>query len=313
MQPTNTQAKMPPPTTIRVALEWTPNTIHTGLFLALSRGTYSSHGLDVQLLPPDASSNKGPSSRLEAGEVDLAVCPSESCILWAESGKMHLQAIYAILQGDASAIVSPTLRRPRELGEGGVYGSYDARYEVAIVKDMVEKDGGNGEGVKIVRPNGNVSMFEAVKKGEIDATWVFVPWEGVETELEGKEVSYFRMEDYGIQYGYSHVIARKVGEGGLDEDVLRRFVQATRLGYEAALSNVGSAVEALRTHCRPERSVEMLAKSQERINQFYCDGSQLGTMSKERWNNWIAWLEKKKIMEPDAVEVEKLFTNEFHP
>lgn len=225
---------------------------------------------------------------------------------------MHLQAIYAILQGDASAIMSTTLRSPRELGEGGVYGSYDARYEVAIVKDVVEKDGGNGEGVKIVRPNGNVSMFEAVKKGEIDATWVFVPWEGVEAELEGKEFCYFRMEDFGIEYGYSHVIARKVGEGGVDEDVLRRFVKATRLGYEAALSDVGTAMESLRAHCRPQRSVEMLSKSQERINQFYGDGSQLGTMSEERWKTWIAWLEEKKIMEPNAVEVGKLFTNEFH-
>ncbi|KAM0720891.1 hypothetical protein Q7P37_003176 [Cladosporium fusiforme] len=301
------------PTTLRVALEWTPNTIHTGLFLAQAKGFYSAAGLNVVLSPPDASSNKGPSGRLEAGEVDLAVCPSESCIMWAESGKMHLQAVYAILQRDASAIVSTTLQRPRELGEGRVYASYDARYEVAIVKTVIEKDGGNGEGVKIKRPEGNVSMFEAVKKGEIDATWVFVPWEGVEAEMEGKNVSYFRMEDYGITYGYSHVIARKVGDGGLDEDVLRRFVKATREGYEAAMKDVRAAVEAIRPHCKPERSEEMLLRSQARINEFYADGGQpVGTMSGEKWKTWIAWLEEQKIMKPNAVEVEKLFTNEFH-
>lgn len=302
---------MSSPTTLRVALEWTPNTIHTGLFLAQAKGFYKSAGLDVHLLPPDASSNKGPSGRLEAGEVDLAVCPSESCIMWAESGKMHLQAVYAILQCDASAIVSTTLKRPRELGEGGRYASYDARYEVAIVRTVIERDGGNGEGVRIVRPEGNVSMFEPVKNGEIDATWVFVPWEGVEAELEGKEVRYFRMEEYGITYGYSHVIARKVGKAGIDENVLRRFVRATKEGYEAALEDVGAAVEAIRPHCRPGRSEEMLLKSQDRINQFYGDGSPFGTMNEEKWKTWISWLEEQKIMKPDAVEVEKLFTNDF--
>ncbi|KAI6871890.1 hypothetical protein KC334_g18730, partial [Hortaea werneckii] len=39
---------------IKVALDWTPNTVHTGLFLAREAGFYSSRNLDVQLLPPDA-------------------------------------------------------------------------------------------------------------------------------------------------------------------------------------------------------------------------------------------------------------------
>lgn len=199
---------MSTPTTIRVALDWTPNTIHTGLFLAQARGLYAGADLDVQLLPPDEDYSKSPAKRLETGEVDLAICPSESCVAYAESGKMQLQAIYAILQRDASALVATKLKRVAELGEGKVYGSYNARYEDAIVKAMVASDGGNGEGVKIERQQGKLSLFEATKSGKVDATWVFVPWEGVEAELDGTEANYFRMEDFEIPYGYSPVIAR---------------------------------------------------------------------------------------------------------
>lgn len=104
-----------PVTTLRVALDWTPNTIHSGLYLAKEKGFYKEHNLEVELLPPDAKYSKTPAKRLESGEVDLAICPSESCIAYNETGKMQLQAIYAILQKDASAIVGTKLNSMREL------------------------------------------------------------------------------------------------------------------------------------------------------------------------------------------------------
>jgi ABC-type nitrate/sulfonate/bicarbonate transport system substrate-binding protein len=115
-------------TTLRIALDWTPNTIHSGLYLAQQKGYYAKHNLTVELLPPDAAYSKTPAKQLELGEVDLAICPSESCIAYNESGKMQLQAIYAILQKDASAIVGTKLNSMRELGEGKRHGSYNARY-----------------------------------------------------------------------------------------------------------------------------------------------------------------------------------------
>merc|ERR1712072_832749 len=52
------------------------------------------------------------------------------------------------------------------------------------------------------------SLWESLKKGEIDATWVFLPWEGVEAVQAGMDLTVVQMSDYGIPYGYSPVIAR---------------------------------------------------------------------------------------------------------
>ena len=296
--------------TIRVALDWTPNTIHTGLYVAKAAGFYASQGLNVELVPVDANYSKTPAKRLEDGDVDLAICPSESCIAYHESGKMKLQAIYAILQKDASAIVSRKVKSIGDLGNGMTYGSFNARYEDSTVRAMIDNDGGKGEGLKIERQQGKLSLFESLKQGNIDATWIFVPWEGVEADMEGLNLTTVQMGDYGIPYGYSPVIARNASSTSLDQDTLRKFVSATREGYEKAIASVDEAVAALSKHCDPPRSEEFLRKSQASINGYYGEGSKLGSMSSERWRTWLDWLKAQNMLgEASTLELDALFMN----
>jgi len=37
--------------TVSVALDWTPNTNHTGIYVAQKLGYYSAAGIDVKILP----------------------------------------------------------------------------------------------------------------------------------------------------------------------------------------------------------------------------------------------------------------------
>lgn len=287
--------------------------IHSGLYLAQAKNLYADAGLHVELIAPDESYSTTPARQLASGSVDLAICPSESCIAYNESGRMPLQAIYALLQRDASAIVSTRESNLAKLGEG-VYGSYSAKYEDGIVRAMVSAAGGKGEAMRVKGSNevGKLSLFEAARKGEVDATWVFMPWEGVEAELDGVPVYVFRAEDYGVPYGYSPVIARNADKS-LDAEVLRRFVRATKLGYEAAVRDAREAAALLQSHCRPQRSDRFLAASQERINGFYGDGSKagLGSMEPGKWETWIAWLREQGLLAREGVRTEQLFTNEF--
>lgn len=303
-------------TTVRVALDWTPNTIHSGLFLAQAKNLYSEANLDVQLLPPDPAYSTTPAKRLEAGEVDLAICPSESIIAYAESNKanVQLQAIYAILQKDASAIVSKNdeILRPRDL-EDALYGSYNARYEDAIVREMVNMDGGDGSRVKTEGSKGKLSLFEELKKDTIDATWIFLPWEGVEAQLQALCLNVFRTEDAGVPYGYSPVIARNAVGKEVSEDVLRRFVQATRKGYEMAAADCAITVEVMKEQCSG-KSMEFLEMSQNDINGFYGetdDANELGRMKLEKWRAWVEWLKEKKLVVKQDLSVEEMFTNDF--
>lgn len=299
------------PATLRIALDWTPNTIHSGLYIAKEKGFYEQHNLEVELLPPDAEYSKTPAKRLEAGEVDLAICPSESCIAYNETGKMQLQAIYAILQKDASAIVGTNLNSMRELGQGKKYGSYNARYEDEIVKAMISKDGGQGHGVHIERSEGKLSMFDAVKGGRVDATWIFSPWEGVEAEMEGIHTKHFKLEDYDIPYGYSPVISRNAANSPSDE-TLQAFVSATRQGYEHAMKHPHDVTDILHRATVPQRSKDFLHKSQASINHYYSDGHKPGFMDGTKWTTWLDWLRSHDLLKgPREVKEGDIFTNQF--
>lgn len=301
-------------TTVKIALDWTPNTNHSGLYIAQRQGLYSQAGLDVQILPPDVSYSTTPAKRLIAGEVDLAIVPSESCIAYAESDKhdMRLQAIYAILQSDASAIVSTSsdFTRPRNL-ENGRYGSYNAKYEDHIIRAMVNADGGDGTKIQIEGSKGKLSLFEELKNGNIDATWIFMPWEGVQAKRDGVKLNVFRTEEHDVPYGYSPVIVRNGKQGTLPSEVLSKFVHTTRNGYEIALKTPEAAVDALKGYC--EEDGEFLLDSQQQINQFYSDGKggRLGSIDEEKWNKWIRWLKEQGLLSKSAGTLDDLFTNEF--
>jgi len=319
------------PYTLRIALDWTPNTLHAGLYLALHQNLYSAANLTVHLLPPDPAYSTTPAKLLAQNSADLAICPSESCIAYAESrtsaSSPALQAIYAICARDASAIVSvgEKFARPRDLGDGGAtYGSYNARYEDDIVRAMVAHDGGRVEGLRINSTDGKLSLFDKVRsqEGGIDATWVFMPWEGVMAEMEDGQaaaakgkLNVFRPEDFGVPYGYSPVIARNAAEfDKIPDDVLRRFVGATRQGYRMAseLAHRDAAVEALLPHCDPPQSKEFLESSLEELVPFYGDDtSKLGYMQPEKWEKWVKWLKDKGLIKDKDLKVDTLYTNEF--
>jgi len=66
---------------IRLALDWTPNTIHTGFYVAAYKGWYENAGLEIVFLSPDEDGyTTSPAKKVEEGLADLAFAPSESVI-----------------------------------------------------------------------------------------------------------------------------------------------------------------------------------------------------------------------------------------
>jgi ABC-type nitrate/sulfonate/bicarbonate transport system substrate-binding protein len=173
---------------------------------------------------------------------------------------------------------------------------------------MIRHNGGDPSGAKIERQQGKLSLFQAVKQGRIDATWIFMPWEGVEAGIEDVKLNVFRPTDYGVPYGYSPVIAYNASSSQLSEEVLRKFVSATQEGYRITSQSPERAVEVLSPLCDPPRSDVFLRESQKLINQYYGDGvSRLGTMFEERWQAWVAWLRGQSLLEGAEIDVSELF------
>src|SRR5690349_17802241 len=59
-----------PPQKIRIALDWTPNTNHTGLYVAQQEGWFKAAGLDVEFLPYN---NTAPETLVSSGAAEFGI------------------------------------------------------------------------------------------------------------------------------------------------------------------------------------------------------------------------------------------------
>ncbi|MEF8822056.1 MAG: ABC transporter substrate-binding protein, partial [Halovenus sp.] len=93
---------------LELALDWTPNTNHTGIYVAEAEGYYDDVDLDVRIRSPaEDDYEQTPAKRAATGESTVAIAPSESAISYhTHPDYDSLTAIAAVCQQDTSAIVA---------------------------------------------------------------------------------------------------------------------------------------------------------------------------------------------------------------
>jgi NitT/TauT family transport system substrate-binding protein len=203
--------------------------------------------------------------------------------------------------------------------DGKTYASYDARFEDHIVRQLVRNDGGAGD-IEVVTPP-KLGIPNTLLEGEADATWVFMPWEGLEAERDGIELNAFSLDEYGVPYGYTPVLLARPATIARDDETLARFLDATRRGYEFAAENPEEAAGLLaETADGPGLDDhEFLAESQRRIAEAYRSGGTWGRMRHERWAEFVDWLADEELLRTldgdhipaEAVDVAALYTNDL--
>ena len=291
---------------ITLALDWTPNINHIGFFIARERGFYRELGLQVSLLDPAADGYAlTPAKKVELGQADLALCPTESVISYRTKARpFDLLAIAAIFQTDLSAIAVRTdagIHRPRDL-DGRSYASYRARYEDAIVRQLIRNDGGQGN-IEVVYPD-KLGIWEAISGGKYDATWIFENWEGAETAKLG--LNCFKMRDYRIPYSYSPVLAGS--EARLATLPIKEFLAATKRGYLYAQENPDEAVELFGPFV-PQKNID-LHKALSLSVEAFGNAQNWGKMEERTVLAFLEWLWEMGL-ERQASAPSKWFTNAY--
>src|SRR5712692_6475972 len=228
-------------TTMSLALDWTPNTNHTGIYIALAQGWYRAEGIDLKLLP--YSANVSPDVLVSTGKADVGVSSTEGIVADAAVGQ-PVVSIAAIIQHNTSALVtlaSSGLTRPRDL-DGKVYGGFGAPYESAVVGEIIQKDGGKGQFKNVTL---SVDAMQALESHRIDFVWVFEGWEIIQAQREGVKLNVFPITNYGVADYYTPNLIASPAEIQQKPDLLHKFMTATACGYEYARTHVQQSAQML--------------------------------------------------------------------
>jgi ABC-type nitrate/sulfonate/bicarbonate transport system substrate-binding protein len=274
---------------IRVALDWTPNTNHTGLFVAQQEGWFREAGLDVQFLPYN---NTSPDTLVSSGAAEFGVSFQDS-FTFSKAAGADITSVMAVLQHWATQIAvradRADITSPRDL-DGKTYGGFGAAYEEPKMRAVIRAAGGTGTFQTVVL---GTAAYEALYAGEVDFTEPFVAWEGIEAELRGQPLKTFSYTDYGFPDAYNVLLIGNSPWLRANPELAARFVQAAQRGYQLATDDPARGAKLL-MDANPGAfsEPELVTRSQEMLAARYLrdENGRVGTQTLEKWAGYSGWV-----------------------
>lgn len=297
---------------VTFVLDWTPNTNHTGLYVAQEKGFFEEEGLEVEIVQPPED---GADALVASGKAQFGVSFQDSMAPGvAGDNALPTTAVAALIQHNTSGVISRKgegMDRPKGL-EGKKYATWDAPIEKAMMQNVVEQDGGDFGKVELI-PSTVTDEVSALQSKSVDAIWVFYAWAGVATEVAGLETDYFAFKDINPVFDYyTPVVIANNDFLQENPETAKAFLKALKSGYEYAIENPEEAAEILCT-ASPELDKDLVLASQEYLkDQYKAEVDRWGYIDPERWNSFYNWLNENGLSEFEIPE-NAGFTNDYLP
>ncbi|MFE8700529.1 ABC transporter substrate-binding protein [Cytobacillus sp. FJAT-54145] len=294
---------------VTVVLDWTPNTNHTGLYVAADKGYFEEEGLDVEIIMPGEA---GADQLVASGQSEFGIGYQES-VTQARVQGVPLVSIAAIIQHNTSGFASPVeknIKEPKDF-EGKTYGGWGSPVEESVIASLMQQQDSDVSKVSFVNM-GDSDFFTAVKR-DIDFAWIYYGWTGVEAELRGEEINMVYLTDYSEKLDYyTPVLTTNEKMISDNPETVKAFVAAVSKGYQFTIDNPAEAAEILLA-AAPDLDADLVKASQEWLSPKYQDdANRWGVQKQEVWENYASWMYENGLLEKE-LEAEKAFTNEFLP
>ncbi len=307
---TKTKATPPALRKIKVVLDWTPNTNHTGLYVAQELGYFKEAGLDVQIIQPGQNSAE---QIVASGQAQFGISYQESMIN-ARSQDLPLLSLAAIVQHNTSgfaSLKSAGITRPKDF-EGKRYGSSGWPSEKDILRTVMKADSASFDKVKVIE--GVTDFFSTIGR-DADFEWIFYGWDGVEAARRGIDINFMYLKDLNPVFDYyTPVLISGTKITQADPELVRSFMTAVSKGYQLCVSDPTKAAEILL------KQVPELASNPEQIqrslqylkDQFIADAPRWGEQKLSTWQNLVDWMFSRRLLDT-GMKADGMFTNEFLP
>ena len=281
-----------PGTEATLLLDFTPNAVHSGIYMATERGYDEAEGVELQVRKPGASTDS--LKLLQARRADMAILDIHDLGLARQQGR-DIVGVMALVQRPLAAVLAqPSIRSPAAL-EGERAGVSGLPSDEAVLRSVVAGDGGDPDAVRTVTIG-----FQAVKAllaRRVAGATAFWNVEGVALREQRPGIREFRVDDYGAP-AYPELVLC-VTRATLEDDApeIRATIRALQRGYGEVQRDPESAVAAMLA-AEPGLDGDALAAQLDAVAPAFTAGAPaFGALRPSTLRAWARWDEEFGILD----------------
>lgn len=267
-----------------VLLDFSPNAVHAGIYMATARGYDEAEGVRLRVRAPGASTDA--LKALQAGRTDMAILDIHDLGLARERGADVVGVMAVVQRPLAAVLAAPEVRRPRGL-EGRRVGVTGLPSDSAVLASIVRGDGGDPGRVRETAIG--FRAVPALLSGRVDAATAFWNVEGVALAAAGRGFREFRVEDYGAPAYPELVLCTTPAVLAERKPTVRATIRALQRGYAAAQNDPESAVAAMAGAVRDLDPAVLAAQLDAVAPAFTAGARGYGELRSDVLRAWADW------------------------
>ena len=266
-----------------LVLDFQPNAVHAGVYLALQRDYDGDEGVRLHVQVPSSSTDSV--KALLSGRAQFAILDIHDLALAREKGR-DIVGVMAFVQRPLAAVLAqPAVRRPRDL-DGKRVGVTGVPSDDAVLRSIVQGDGGDPSGVRTVTIG--FQAVPAMLARRVDGATAFWNAEGVALRGRRPGIREFRVDDYGAPPYPELVLCVSRQTLRDDRPLIASTVRALRRGYDEAIADPESAVEAMVEGAGVDRTDT--ARELDAVSPAFTEGApRFGALRPAALRAWATW------------------------
>ena len=283
-------------TALTFCLDYTPNTNHTGVYVAKNQGFFDEEGLDVTIVQPADGTAEG---AIGTGQAQFGISYQDYIAAAYDAGNTGFKAVAAVIQHNTSGIMSraaDNITRAKEM-EGHVYTTWDMAVEQATIKQIMESDGGDFSKLSMV-PYSVDDEVMGLKSNMFDCVWVYEGWAVQNAKIQDYDINYFSFKDMDDVFDfYTPVIAANTEYAEANPEVAKAFMRAVKKGYEFAVEKPEEAAKILCEEVPELDSALVSASASFLAGEYTAEAESWGVIDKDRSAAYFGWLNDNSLVE----------------
>tara|TARA_B100000579_G_scaffold71292_2_gene54382 strand:+ start:38300 stop:39262 length:963 start_codon:yes stop_codon:yes gene_type:complete len=295
---------------VSLALDWYPNSNHSGIYSAIDQGFFESEGIDLEVYTP--SDPTAIISSVASGRDDFGLSYHPD-ILQAQSADLEIVSVLSISQHPLNSIMTLTesnIKSPKDL-DGKVIGYPGIPSNKAMLETVLSNQGVKVNDVETV--DVGFELVKALISGSVDAI-IGAYWthESIVMELQGYDVDIMKLEEWGVPDYYELILITNQDYLNNNSKQVEKVVDSFKKGYEYAINNPEKSIDSLIKIAGEEIVEEDVERKgiQLLIPVWESKGNPFGYQEKSKWVETYNWMYQNNFLEKE-LEINNLFITEF--